>query len=186
MANENSMLGKWDRWYRKIKDTDDISSFRYGDTVTYKMAAEFLADMPEVEDWGSGTAGFKRFYNGKYIGVDGSANKFVDKVADLREYRSRVDGIVMRHILEHNYEWGRVLQNAVASFNKKFCLVLFTPFSEETKEIAHNKKYGVDVPDISFCKKDIEKYFEGLKWRLEENLVTGTGYKIEHVYFIEK
>jgi len=182
MENE-SMLGKWDKWYKKV---DTIGSFRYGETVTYQLAADFMADIAELEDWGCGTGGFKRFYKGKYTGVDGSANKFVDKIADLRTYRSKADGIVMRHILEHNYDWKLVLQNAVESFNKKLCIVFFTPFVDETKEIAHNKKYGVDVPDIAFSKKDLEKFFEGLSFRLEENIATKTGYGVEHVYYIEK
>ena len=182
MINE-SMLGKWDGWYKNI---DTMGAFRYGDTVTYQLAADFMADIAEVEDWGSGAGGFKRFYKGKYVGVDGSANKFVDKIADLRTYRSSVDGIVMRHILEHNYDWKSVLQNAVSSFNKKLCIVFFTPFTDETKEIAHNKKHGVDVPDISFNKKDIERFFEGLKWRVEENIKTKTGYGVEHIYYVEK
>lgn len=178
-----SMLGKWDGWYKNIKSQ---GSFRYGNTVTYQLAADFLADVAEVEDWGCGTGGFKRLYNGKYIGVDGSANPFVDKVADLCTYRSSVDGIVMRHVLEHNYDWADVLAGAVSSFRKKFCLVLFTPFMDTTGEIAHNKKHGVDVPDIAFNKKDIERFFEGLKWRLQDNIKTRTGYGVEHVYFVEK
>lgn len=180
---DKSMLGKWDGWY---KDVNTMGSFAYGDTVTYRLAAEFLADMPEVEDWGCGTGGFKRLYQGKYTGLDGSANPFVDKIVDLRTYRSSIDGIMMRHVLEHNYDWPEVLTGAVSSFKKKYCLVLFTPFTTATHEIAHNKKHGVDVPDIAFDKKDIERFFAGLKWRLEDNIKTRTGYGVEHVYYVEK
>ena len=180
---DESMLGKWDDWYKDVKE---MGSFKYGNTVTYELAADFLADMAEVEDWGCGTSGFKRFYKGKYTGIDGSANPFVDKVVDLRDYHSSVDGIMMRHVLEHNYKWDKVLPNAVDSFNKKFCLILFTPFMDTTREIAHNKKHGVDVPDIAFSRKDIERFFEGLKWRLQDNIRTRTGYRVEHVYYVEK
>jgi hypothetical protein len=38
------------------------------------------------------------------------------EVVDLAHYRSNVPGIFMRHILEHNYEWARILDNALASF----------------------------------------------------------------------
>lgn len=179
-----SMLGKWDNWYKKVSE-NDMGSFRYGETVTYQLAADFLNDQPEVEDWGCGTGGFKRFCKSKYIGVDGSKTPFADKIADLRTYRSKVDGIMMRHILEHNYDWQEVLKAALESFQKKFCLVIFTPFQAETKEIAHNKKHGVDVPDIAFAKNEIESYFTGMKWRLE-TYKTRTGYGVEHVYFIEK
>ena len=174
------MLGKWDKWY---KDTKAVVTF--GDTRTYKLAADFLADMKEVEDWGCGAGGFKQFYKGKYIGIDGTKTPFVDKVADLRRYKSSVDGIIMRHVLEHNYDWQKILFNAILSFRKKFCLILFTPFVKDTHEIAYNKKHGVDAPDIAFNKKDIERFFVGLNWKLKDNLKTRTGYKVEHVYFVE-
>lgn len=177
-----SMLGKWDLWYRGIKT---MGSFKYGDTITYRLAAAFLADMPAVEDWGCGTGGFKRFFQGEYLGLDGSANPFVDKVVDLREYRSHVDGLIMRHVLEHNYDWRQVLENALASFNKKFCLIIFTPFAAETREIAHNKKYGVDVPDLSFSQAELEAFFVGLKWRKEIHR-TRTAHRQETIYFLEK
>lgn len=178
------MLGKWDGWYKDL-DMRKPGPFRYGNTVTYSLAAQFLKDVPEVEDWGCGTGGFRRLYTGKYVGVDGSANRFVDKVADLTEYVSEVDGIMMRHVLEHNPDWKDVLDNAVKSFRKKFCLVLFTPFSDETREIARNEAHGVDVPDISFRREDIEERLVGCTWKTE-TYKTNTGYRVEHIYYIEK
>lgn len=185
MKKSDSMLGKWDKWYTNISKKD-IGAFLYGDTETYKHASSFLSDMKKVEDWGCGTGGFKRYYQGKYIGIDGSNNPFVDKVVDLRKYKSKVDGIIMRHVLEHNYDWESILQNAIESFQKKFCLILFTPFGIKTKEIAHNLKYGVDVPDISFKRSDIEKNFKNLKWECMDNIPTQTGYGVEHIYYVEK
>jgi hypothetical protein len=175
------MMGKWDNWYNGIKQ---MGSFRYGNTKTYQLAADFLQGL-EVEDWGCGTGGFKRLHSGKYIGLDGSQTPFVDKLVDLRDYRSSVEGIMMRHILEHNYDWNKVLGNALASFQKRFCLIIFTPFQEVTKEIAHNEKHGVDVPDIGFNKEELDHYFLGLKWRME-TIKTRTAYGIEHIYFIER
>jgi hypothetical protein len=176
-----SMLGRWNGWY---KDVTTMGSFRYGNTETYQLAAEFLEGL-EVQDWGCGTGGLKRIYQGKYTGLDGSKTPFVDKVVDLREYTSSVDGIAMRHVLEHNYDWRKILTNAMSSFNKKFCLIIFTPFSEETHEIDHNKKHGVDVPDISFSRHDIEDSFIETKWRFDE-LKTNTGYGVENIYYIQR
>ena len=178
-----SMLDKWDHWYKGVKSN---YSFKYGNTITYQLAADFLADMDEVEDWGCGTGGFKRLYRGKYIGVDGSFHPSANKLVDLRQYRSKVDGIMMRHLLEHNYDWEAVLANAVASFKKKFCLIIFTPFMDSTQEIFHERVHGLDVPVIAFKKEDLEKFFAGLKWRLRENIKTATYYKVEHVYYVEK
>ena len=171
------MIGKWDKWYEGVSK-NDMGAFRYGDTETYQMGAKFLADIKEVEDWGCGLGGFKKFYKGKYIGVDGSWTPFTDKIVDLRKYKSNVDGIMMRHVLEHNYEWEKVLSNAIASFNKKMCLVLFTPFSSKTHEIAHNLVHGVDVPDISFSRKDIERHFDGYRWELVNSIPTKHAYRI--------
>ena len=38
---------------------------------------------------------------------------------------------------------------------------LFTPFTDATKEIAHNLPHGVDVPDIAFSKDEITKIING-------------------------
>ena len=184
---ENSMLSKWDGWYSDLTEKD-MGAFRYADTVTYQMAAAFLMDMDEVEDWGCGAAGFKRFFRGRYTGVDGSHTPFADKIVDLREYTSDTQSIMMRHVLEHNYDWPLVLNNALSSFQEKMCLVLFTPFVEKTQQIAHNAAWGVDVPDLSFARNDIEGFMKihGCDWTLAPDIATVSGYGIEHVYCIIK
>lgn len=177
-----SMLGKWDSWYKNVKQ---MSSFRYGNTITYQLSEDFLTGL-EVEDWGCGTGGFKRIHQGKYVGIDGSYTPFVDKVADLRIYKSSAEAILLRHVLEHNIDWKKVLDNAISSFKKRLAVVIFTPFADKTKVIAQNKKHGVDVPDISFNKADIESHFKGLKWDLKENIKTKTAYGVEHIYYVER
>jgi len=37
-----------------------------------------------------------------YIGIDGSNTKYADKIEDLVLYKTKVDAIHMRHVLEHN------------------------------------------------------------------------------------
>src|SRR4051794_32584940 len=96
-------VGKWDAAYRNL--TLATSKF-YSDATTYLMAAAFLADIDEVEDWGCGGGGFRKFcISPRYIGLDGSKTPHADKIVDLCTYRSSTTGIMMRHILEHNYEW---------------------------------------------------------------------------------
>ena len=185
------MVDKWNNWYKDLS-TKDIGSFKYGDTVTYKLGYTYLQSCNTIEDWGCGTGGFKRFFINnetfpKYIGVDGSKTPFADIKADLTKYVSTVDGIFMRHILEHNYDWKAILENACRSFTQKMCLVLFTPFTSETKELAHNLCHGVDVPDLSFDKNEILKIFE--KYNITYDLSTfntDTGYNIEHVFYLTK
>jgi len=173
------MKGLWD--YRKVQE-----AIRYGnDDVTYRKAMDFLADCEIVEDWGCGCAYAKKFCKApKYVGIDGSESKFADKVADLREYTSEADGILMRHILEHNHDWKKVLENALKSFKRKFVLVIFTPFQETTKVLALNASYG-NVPDIGFRKADLEEMLQGLAWS-EQSLRTRTQYGIEHIFFIQR
>jgi hypothetical protein len=184
-SQPGSNVGKWDEWYKTLTP-QDMGSFRYGDTVTYRMASAFLVDMDEVEDWGCGAGGFKRFCRARYVGVDGSKTPFADRIVDLCDYSSRVEGVLMRHVIEHNYQWEKILDGAVRSFTRKLCLILFTPFAEETREIAHNRAHGIDVPDLSFCRDDIERRLGGLRWELFDNIPTETGYGLEHVYLVWK
>jgi hypothetical protein len=91
----------------------------------------------------------------------------------------------MRHVLEHNYDWKLILENACNSFTQKMCLVLFTPFSDETKEIADNLNHGVDVPDLSFDKNELIAIFNqhGIHYEVI-TLSTLTGYYVEHVFYL--
>lgn len=178
-------MDKWNEWYKGVSTE---SAFRYGDTLTYEKGFDFLKTCGTVEDWGCGTGGFKRFFKNSdvnYVGLDGSDTPFSDRKVDLTSYTSQVDGIFMRHVLEHNYEWKSILMNALRSFGQKMCLVMFTPFSDETKEIAHNRGHGVDVPDISFRKEDLTDLFDGIDWSVE-SFQTNTGYGIEHIFFLNK
>jgi hypothetical protein len=100
-----SNLGKWNKWYTGLQGTLP-SSFRFADTITYSLGAKFLEDCTIVEDWGVGAGGFKK-YRPDAIGIDGSQTPFADKIVDLVNYRSNVDGIFMRHVLER---WARLFE----------------------------------------------------------------------------
>lgn len=177
------MFGKWDRWYRGLKVR---GTFKYGDTVSYQKAADFLKDLA-VYDLGCGAGHFKTLHNARYWGVDGSCTPFADIYADLREFRPKYmpEGILLRHVLEHNPDWKMVLENAIESFTKRLCIVIFTPFGTETKVIAENKKHGVDVPDISFKAEDLEAFFDDFNWS-KEIFESKTHYGQETIYYIEK
>ena len=182
-------MDKWNGWYIDL-DKNTPSAFHYGDTLTYSKGYEFLKECNTVEDWGCGAGGFKRFFLDKphtYRGIDGSDTPFANIKADLVTYTSVTEGLFMRHILEHNYQWKEVLQNALNSFTKKMCIVLFTPFVDTTKEIAHNLSHGVDVPDLSFSKDELISIFDknNLNYTIETHN-TDTGYNIEHIIYITK
>jgi hypothetical protein len=125
---------------------------RYGVEESYKLGMDWLNPCYEVEDWGCGPAYSKQYRRGVYTGVDGTPG-FCDRVADLREYRSDVDGIFMRHVLEHNHDWQKILDNAIASFRERMSLIFFSPWVEQTH--VDNENDGIIV--LAFNKEDILK-----------------------------
>lgn len=172
-------LGKWDRWFHGIEEPQ-----AFGGDQTYKLGAEFLEDCLLVEDWGSGKGWLtNHIERERYRGLDGSQTPYADEVVDLADYRSEVPGIFMRHVLEHDYRWEQILTNAVESFTERFVLVLFTPLSEKTHEIAFSKNPG--VPDLSFSADDIVAHFKGCEFQ-QEQVKTESQYGSETVFLVEK
>lgn len=172
-----SSAGKWDRWYRLL----DGSPEPYGLTVTYELGADWLSPCETVEDWGCGKGWMRNHVPAhRYRGIDGSQTPFADVVADLTAYRSNVAGVFMRHVLEHDWEWRRILDNALASARERFCLILFTPLAEVTHEIAYAEDPG--VPDISFRLADLTDPIAaaGFEWFVE-TLGSGTQYESETI-----
>ena len=179
-------VNKWNGWYSSLSQ-DSMGSFRYGETLTYEKAAEFLKDCKTIEDWGCGAGGFLR-YCPNAIGVDGSDTPFATKkFIDLCNYTTDVEGINIRHVFEHNYEWSKVLDNALKSASKKIAITMFIPLGDDTKELAHNKAHGVDVPDMLISEKEfmeiVNKYSP--KSIIREIFNTDTGYGKEEIIFIE-
>jgi|SRR5208282_1586206 len=163
-------------------DPDNVPAI-YGTETYEKPLAWLLETCDSIEDWGCGYAYAKRYVpGGKYFGVDGSpeAAPYADKITDLTTYTTSVDGIFIRHILEHNHGWRDVLMNAVDSFTKRLVLIMFTPFGKYTTPMVNNA-----LVDYSFRKDEITDYFKGLSVR-EEYLVTNTQYHHEHIFYVEK
>ncbi len=179
-----SNLGKWDKYYKDV-DTPQ----HYGPSASYKIGGDFLVDCATVEDWGCGLGWFRDHIDpAKYIGVDGTASKFADKVEDLETYTSGVEGIFMRHVLEHNYNWRDVFSNALNSFTKKMVLVLYTPFIEDVFDKEIDFAVGHDVPVLSLNKKLVEAYLneDDLIWRYNKITSPETYYGEEHIYLLSK
>ena len=91
--------------------------------MTYGIAAEFLRDCSFVEDWGCGMGWMRTLVSPeRYRGIDGTKTPFSDAVVDLVKYRSKVSAVFMRHVLEHNYRWADILDNALASFKEALAI----------------------------------------------------------------
>lgn len=176
------------RWYpmQNVWKYDSLPTFAYGDDTTYIKGMEFLDGHGTIEDWGCGFGHAKNFvHKSEYIGVDGSS-PFADKKVDLISYTSDTECIFMRHVLEHNADWRRILANAVASFKRRMVLVVFTPFGEVTRSIATSTSLTTfPVPDISFRREDLTQFFSHLVHR-GETLTTDTQYGEEHIFYIQR
>jgi len=174
------MLNKWNQWYKNL--SKEPTEGLYGGPSTYVLGAEFLEDCNTVEDWGTGTGAFK-LYRENAIGIDGSDTPHADKKVDLTEYESCCDGIFMRHVLEHNAEWKKIVKNALKSAHKKVCIVFDTPLNEgATVDIVEistcNKKHGVDVKTYSLGKE----FRKALKGHKVKKIMCGT----ETIFYVTK
>lgn len=175
MTKPDDILGKW--------NYGTAPQFAYGDETSYRKTIDFLDGPHTIEDWGCGTAFAETFVQrGRYIGIDGSWSMHCDLVADLRTHRSSADAILLRHVLDHNWEWKKILENALASFQKRLAIVIFTPFSEHTHSIATT--WGT-VPDISFRKEDLLEFLQPFSYT-EESLKTATQYGGEHIFYVTR
>lgn len=183
-----SRVGLWDRYYANARDRGV-----YGDIETARYAADFFNHpyIEIVEDWGCGLGGFKLLLASRqqYIGVDGSKSPYADTVADLELYQSTADAIHVRHVLEHNPAWRKILKNALNSFRYRMVLTLFTPWSSATRVIARYPNFlGTNrtMVDIAFNRAELLEHLVGYRWTMRENLRTRTQYGIEHVIFIQR
>lgn len=176
-----SNLNKWASWYA---DADEQRPYiNNEDDATYRIAAEWLDGLP-VEDWGSGFGWFGLLHNGAYLAVDGTPSRWCDLVADLAHYRSTTPGLLLRHVLEHDHQWAAILDNAVASFTERMCVILFTPLQFETQVLAEDVG-GLGVPDIGFALDDLTARLTGCRWTVEQ-VPSDTAYAAETVLRVER
>jgi hypothetical protein len=163
-------------------DYAGVEQFPYDEETTYVKGMEFLDGHGKIEDWGCGTAFARRFAKrSKYVGIDSSASDYLDIKADLQDYKSDADCVFMRHVLEHNWGWRKILRNAIESFRRRMVLVIFTPFDERETKLEDRD----GVPDFALDKTEILSYFAGLDVR-EERLKTRTEHGEETIFYVEK
>lgn len=149
--------------------------------TTHRLGMDWLAPCRFVEDWGCGDGYARRYRDGKYLGIDGTPGQGVDWVADLRRFRSHTNGIFMRHVLEHNWDWQLILANLLGSFTYRAAVVTFTPFAAEVTDLAP----GARVPDLAFVHDDLA-WIMGDLLAGEADLQTDTQYGTEHIFYLEK
>ncbi|MEV4360914.1 hypothetical protein [Nonomuraea sp. NPDC049625] len=173
-----SLVGKWDSLYAGI-----IEPTPFGETTTYEIGARFLADCAEIEDWGCGRGWLRTCLapGQRYRGIDGSRTPFADAIVDLTTYKSDVEAIFLRHVLEHNRDWAAILGNAVASFRRKLVVVLFTPLAPEFLEI----EVPETIPVYRLPEAEVLLAFGAATVR-RTDVRTDTQFGAETVFCIEK
>ena len=166
-------MGKWDEYFLNRN-----YPFSLGSELTYKIGMSFLEDCDIVEDWGCANGYAKQFCKSPtYIGLDGSKNICSNNLVDLRYYSSNVNGIFIRHVLEHNAEWQLILENVLKSFTKKASLIFGGPW----KEITHIKDIIADreIVNMGFRKNDIIDMLQSVNF--VDFSIEG-----EHVFLMQK
>lgn len=143
---QETLYGPWDY-------TNASEPFPYDDTVTYGLVGEWVSNRGQVEDWGCGTAWMKSFIEGgPYRGLDGAPSRFCDEVVDLRTYRSSTPCAVMRHVLEHNWDWRDIAANFSDAWQDRAALVLFIPPQPEDLDVGGPEW---KVPDLAIAGPDL-------------------------------
>lgn len=177
--------GKWDFFYEDVTERD-----HYIDTKSYKMGADWLTECSEVEDWGCGKGWFAKVAEDlNVISIDGSNSPFADKIVDLEDYTSNVEGVFMRSVAEHNFEWKKVLTNLAQSFTKRAFVEFYTPMEEHGEEatLIMMSPGWDNIPELSIPRPvwhSILKEY-GITFSYE-TFKSDTFYGEETVYWLEK
>lgn len=150
---------------------------RYGQEQSYRIGMEWLMPCDLVEDWGCALAYAKNYRIGAYRGIDGTPGA-ADVIADLSEYRSKVEGVHMRGILEHNHDWRVILNNALDSFTKRMSLMLYVPMQEK-EEIRSEKPVEIALPARDVIAA-IGRYVRDMR------IVTPSAHGFETIFLLEK
>lgn len=127
------------------------------DEPSRRLATTFLAGAGDtVEDWGS-------------------------LAADLQDYISDVDGVLLHHVLEHSWGWRRILANAVSSFRHRLVLVVSTPVGDSEMRLDNEQP----IPALQLPIHEIRNAFNGMTVR-EEIITAESGIGTETVFYVER
>ena len=185
-------LSLWENFWKGRNSKNEYSNSKESNK-TMLLSAEIFKNnnVKSIEDWGCGNCVFRYYLDKdiKYIGIDGSNTSYQDKIEDLTQYTSKSDGVYIRHILEHNDEYKKILENAIMSFENTLILVLFTPFTNKnnTEILTTCNLEGRIIPDIAFNKNYIISLIEQNRcsYQLIENIESKTSYKFENIFIIK-
>ena len=186
-----SRMGLWNNFWNTRKNK------KYQECLIMKYTINFfdIDEIKSIQDWGCGNCKLKNYIpkNKNYFGIDGSITGYQNHISDLVDYKCSCDAIFMKHVLEHNILWKKILLNFLDSFEKRAILIIYTPFSEKTKIIGETIKginyYNnlVSVEKISFCKKDIIDIIQScnISFKFEE-IESNNEFKKDNIFYLQK
>jgi len=181
-------LGKWDFAYKGVTTVAP-----YGDSTAYAAGAVALRDAgcTRVEDWGCGFGWFA--YVARIVapaltvvGVDGSQSQQAAFQDDLVNRETQVEGIFMRSVLEHNYDWDVLLANALKSFTVRMVLTTFTEFQAGAKDVELQFEDAYQVPTLSLSRPKLKRLLKGFKVAETEMISPNTYYGVENIFVIDR
>lgn len=181
----------WAEWWPKMYKDLEKPTMYPGDNESYILAGGFLAGDEQVEEWGCATTWGRQFIPAPYRGVDGAQSEFADLITDLSEYRSTTPNALIRHVLEHNWNWRTILNNFLDSFQKRGVVVLFIPLglydinrSFENRVGEPPSPPGLQMDEASFLNMLNRRDISIVKDFELQNATPPFGY--ERVFFLEK
>lgn len=183
----------WDEWWTKLYTGGGRPSPYGDDATTYQRAGAYLSGPGLVREWGCATTWGKRFVGAPYEGIDGAeaVESWGAKRADLRTYRpeEKSPKALMRHVLEHNWEWRDILSNFLDSFTDRAVVIFFLPPSD--KEDFHTPAWSMDeaVPALTVNEADLMDILESSGCNvIREDVIGGECPPIDHevMFFLEK
>lgn len=149
----------------------------YGNTASYEAAETHLTGL-HVGDFGCGTTAFRNYHTGPYTGIDGSPGH-ADIIADLTTYQGDYEGVLLRHVADHNPDhWRQIIANAIASASIRCVIVTFIADMDQTKVIAWSKpdpegRWPRGIPNVGFSTADIAAELTGYEYTTYQLPATG-------------
>jgi len=152
----------------------------YGALDTYQLAAEWLQGCATVADWGGGTGFFGTLLPPAvaYRVVDGTVQTTDQTLVNLAHFREPSDGILLRHVLDHNLDWRAILENALAACRRRLVVVTFTPDAPATTIAKHKSGW----PILHFNPEDLRAVMGPAFVRDEAVQTTHP----ERIYYVER
>lgn len=179
-----SNLGKWDGWRYSLP-------IQLGHSESYVKAIEWLDGYGHIADWGGGTGYAKQFVKrSTYTVIDGSKSLASNLTVDLAKFDGESECILLRHVLEHNYNWQDILVNVIKNFARRAAIVTFMPFEYATildhEESSYLGSIGESVPVLRLYEDEFLTIVDPYLVYRERLGMSSASTPDENIFYLEK